>query len=50
MQARFGGCPANVSACCELLARDGIHTTAAGAAAIAGAAHAGLTQLLRGLA
>ena len=42
MQARFGGCPANVSACCDLLARDGIHTTPAGAVAIAGAAPAGL--------
>lgn len=36
----FGGCPANVSACCALLARDGLHTTTAGAVAVARMVHA----------
>ena len=34
------GCPANVSACCALLARDGLHTTSAGAVAVARIVHA----------
>jgi lysophospholipase L1-like esterase len=34
------GCPANVSACCALLARDGLHTTTAGAVAVARMVHA----------
>lgn len=42
VETAFGGCPANQSACCELLAGDGIHTSAAGSARLAEAVRARL--------
>ena len=36
----FGGCPNNRSVCCALLARDGLHTSARGAAVIASQVYA----------